>query len=267
MNIEKILQECNIQYASIKEVQEGKDSSVYHITNIEGQSFAIRILPIDRLHQFHWEADLIAYVRERKIPVPEVLAVHSTEEYAVMVMEWAKGVTMLQALVANPERAHPLGFEFGRVQAMIHQISMPKMERETWLTPATEIEKKLLSDIQPNGNSLLHMDFHPLNVLTDGESITAVIDWINASTGDCRFDLVRTLSVMEIDGPTLPELRERLTQFLDGWREGYGLVNGPMLINESFRLWAGNRMKRDIANRLDEDTVKRIDSWMVENIE
>lgn len=44
---------------------------------------------------------------------------------------------------------------------------------------------------QMDGNDLVHMDFHPGNVLVDGNgAITGVIDWHWAWRGDSRFNLV-----------------------------------------------------------------------------
>lgn len=267
MNIQKILQESNIPYSTYEKIQAGKDSTVYKVIDKDGKLFAVRILPLHRLPQFQWETELITLVREQQVPAPTVVSVQPTNEHAVMLMEWAKGMTMLQALIDYPNRSRKLGQEFGKVQGMIHQINMPEFQQDTWLTPASAIEKELIDDIQAEGSVLLHLDYHPLNVMTDGETITAVIDWINAASGDRRFDLIRTQSIMEIDGPTLPELREVLPEFLAGWREGYEMVGGPMQLNDSFRLWAGNRMKRDVANRLDEGTLNRINHWMGETDE
>jgi aminoglycoside phosphotransferase (APT) family kinase protein len=40
------------------------------------------------------------------------------------------------------------------------------------------------------GNDAMHRDFHPGNLLTDGEVITGVVDWDAAGRGDRHFDLV-----------------------------------------------------------------------------
>lgn len=40
------------------------------------------------------------------------------------------------------------------------------------------------------GDDLVHTDFHHQNVLTDGDSLTGIIDWDGTGRGDHRFDLV-----------------------------------------------------------------------------
>jgi aminoglycoside phosphotransferase (APT) family kinase protein len=41
------------------------------------------------------------------------------------------------------------------------------------------------------GDDLVHLDFHPGNVLVDGAgTVTGIIDWDGAARGDRRFDLV-----------------------------------------------------------------------------
>lgn len=51
------------------------------------------------------------------------------------------------------------------------------------------------------GADLVHLDFHPGNVLVDGGRVTGVIDWDGAARGDRLFDLVTLrFSVPELDG-------------------------------------------------------------------
>ena len=45
-------------------------------------------------------------------------------------------------------------------------------------------------------NSLLHMDYHPLNVLVRGFRVTAVIDWVNADAGDRHLDAGMTAAIL-----------------------------------------------------------------------
>lgn len=46
-------------------------------------------------------------------------------------------------------------------------------------------------DALPGGRALCHGDFHPDNVLVDGEK-AMVIDWMNLSRGDATFDVAQT---------------------------------------------------------------------------
>jgi hypothetical protein len=63
------------------------------------------------------------------------------------------------------------------------------------------------------GTDLVHLDFHPGNVLVDGGRVTGVVDWDGASRGDRLFDLVTLrFSVPRLDAvlrETVPAQRLR----------------------------------------------------------
>ena len=50
--------------------------------------------------------------------------------------------------------------------------------------------------VRPCAPSMLHNDFHPLNVLVDDDGAMTVIDWTDAATGDRHYDLGRTLALL-----------------------------------------------------------------------
>jgi aminoglycoside phosphotransferase (APT) family kinase protein len=58
--------------------------------------------------------------------------------------------------------------------------------------------------------SLLHNDFHPLNIMASGEAMW-VLDWTDAALGDRHHDLARTLAIFHLAPPLA---RSRLERFL-----------------------------------------------------
>ncbi len=44
--------------------------------------------------------------------------------------------------------------------------------------------------------SVVHMDYHPLNVLVDGVRVTGVIDWVNTDVGDRHLDAAMTAAIL-----------------------------------------------------------------------
>jgi aminoglycoside phosphotransferase (APT) family kinase protein len=44
--------------------------------------------------------------------------------------------------------------------------------------------------------SLLHMDYHPLNVLVRGVHVTGIIDWVNTDVGDRHLDAAMTAAIL-----------------------------------------------------------------------
>ena len=104
--------------------------------------------------------------------------------------------------------------------------------------------------------ALLHLDYHPRNVLANLHSITAVIDWANVGVGDPRADLARTYTLLAVepwqaDVPpaVLAAFRRELVA---GWWVGYAEV--AALPSEAelapFYAWAGALMLVELGHRV-----------------
>lgn len=188
------------------------------------------------------------------IPVPAIHHSGIFESIPYLVTGWSHGSRIADALRSRPHGSRDLGIAFGKMQAGLHAIRADDALRHDWIdwpvaAPARVrdrlMELKLLND------ALLHLDYHPENVLTDGRHITAVLDWTNVHVGDPRADLARTFVIMEVL-PGLPEpLRAALEQprrrFLGGWWEGYTAVAGLVTDMQVFYAWAGHALAADIA--------------------
>ncbi|HYK75184.1 MAG TPA: hypothetical protein VEV44_18970, partial [Pseudoneobacillus sp.] len=101
-NIESIISGLNQEVSSFEEVQGGEDSSVWKIET-KKETLALRILPLHGYKQFCNEKIIMDYVVEYGIPVPAIKSVHKHGEYSVMIMEWANGEHLLNALINQPE--------------------------------------------------------------------------------------------------------------------------------------------------------------------
>jgi aminoglycoside phosphotransferase (APT) family kinase protein len=101
----------------------------------------------------------------------------------------------------------------------------------------------------PDGNRLLHLDWHPLNLLVDErDRLVGIIDWDNARRGHPLLDLARTESLLTADPAleSLPRaLHGRLARFRDAWAEGYG--DEARRILAVARRWASRVMLDDLA--------------------
>jgi aminoglycoside phosphotransferase (APT) family kinase protein len=219
---------------------------------------------------------LLNRIRSRRgglgVSVPKVHSVKLSGEWSTMLMEWAPGRTLIRELIERPDSANRLGVEFGRVQAAIHRIPVPASvdsETKNWLTPETDAEIEIFQRIAiAKGNKqgvLVHLDFHPLNVLTDGQTITAVIDWANAAKGDPRFDIARTMSILRLEGlrpgSILEYIQEAVIDFERGWLQGYEQTAGQLGPLSIFHAWAGLRMIRDLSGKRREDDFLRMRRW------
>jgi aminoglycoside phosphotransferase (APT) family kinase protein len=127
----------------------------------------------------------------------------------------------------------------------------------SWIDSLGEQERelqKILRRVVSPTPSLLHLDYHQLNVLSNGSRIVGVIDWPNAQIGDPRADVARTYSMLAIEpyvpgtqGVRLALLRRIIVA---GWRRGYEQIRGRLTDMAPFHAWAGLYLQRSLAHRV-----------------
>jgi aminoglycoside phosphotransferase (APT) family kinase protein len=69
-------------------------------------------------------------------------------------------------------------------------------------------------DFQP---AILHLDFHPANVLVEHGKVTGVVDWANAGLGDPAADVATTTVLMTMGPVDLPRFVRRPMGWLRKW--------------------------------------------------
>jgi len=114
------------------------------------------------------------YVRAHGFLAPEVFSV--SDDGIDMVMARIEGPTMVEAASAQPWKLRRFGQELARLHQSLHLLDAPE-----WLPRAP----------CGSGDTLLHMDFHPLNVMLSSEG-PVVLDWTRASRGDPLVDVATT---------------------------------------------------------------------------
>lgn len=113
----------------------------------------------------------------------------------------------------------------------------------------------------PQGDRLLHLDWHPLNLLVDEASgeLSGIVDWDDARRGHPLLDLARTHSVLTME-PSLAwrptAVRPHLGAFAEAWAAGYGSEAGA--IPGLCHVWAGRVMLADLHGRY-RDTPESLD--------
>ena len=182
----------------------GFDSFI-HLVDLTGEELpeawrrplVVRLLPsVDRVEQAHREATVQAWVAARGYPAPLVLEVLAPDDgfgLPAQVMERAPGGTMLDALSARPWRAFALVRQLADLQLALHALPVEGWPKGT--DPQQLVDQRLglprraaeelgdpdltdavgraggLIDVAASGPAVVcHGDFHPLNVVVDGEA-------------------------------------------------------------------------------------------------
>jgi aminoglycoside phosphotransferase (APT) family kinase protein len=65
--------------------------------------------------------------------------------------------------------------------------------------------------------SILHMDFHPINIMIDRGRVTAVLDWHEADVGDRCADVAITLLLLKTAPIELPGVWEQISSIPGRW--------------------------------------------------
>lgn len=244
----------------------GSDTAVWRV-ECGDATYALRVFPAEQAAACRREVLAMRVAAAGGVPVPAVHARNSWRDHPVLLLSWCSGRTVLDELQAHPARAWALGVGFGRMQARIHTVTVPMDLRRqlgswaTWTGPAEEALQACLDHLDVRSDVLLHLDYHPLNVLTDGGRITAVLDWANVRSGDPRADLARTATILRVqpgpptENPLLMTMFRRL--FTRAWRRGYEQEAGAIGDLAPFYAWAGMAMVRDLSPK-----VGRPHSWL-----
>jgi aminoglycoside phosphotransferase (APT) family kinase protein len=232
---------------SVTPIAGGWDTALWRVTNTRGTTHALRVFRPEQAKTCHREAVVMRMLGEHGLPVPAVHAEGQFQDPPALLIGWCPGRTVLDDVKAKPWRIWRLGVAMGQVHARIHAIQLD--DTLTLALPGVSVT----GDVKP---SLLHLDFHPLNVMTDGSSVTGVLDWANVAVGDRRADLARTVTLLRL-APLPPGTPSPLALALRvilelAWRRGYRRDQpmDPFTDMDPFYVWAGGLMERDLRPKL-----------------
>lgn len=246
-------------------VHGGSDTEIWRIATDDG-SYALRLFHPDRVQVCENEVLVMQAAGAAGVPVPRVHGSATLRDRPALLLSWCAGRPLWEELRDRPETVQEIGEAFGEMQARIHATEVSPELAGTlpswldWVGTGEDALLERLRDISPGKQALLHLDYHPLNVLTRGSGISGVLDWANARLGDPRADLARTYTILRVE-PHLPEgepsgLTQMRRQLVRGWRRGYEREGMGFQDMPVFMAWAGTVMLHDLAPR-----VGRPESW------
>jgi uncharacterized protein (TIGR02172 family) len=171
----------------------------------------------------HHEARVARAVHTAGLDVPAVGDVVEIDGRLGLVYERLEGVPMGRRMETRPWTLVRLWRRLAELHVRIHDVAgiaglPPQRERiERKVQAAKGLEPVLRQRVlvalagMPDGDRLCHGDFHPWNVIVNGDR-TPVIDWIDATCGNPLADVART-SVILAGVPAMTEMvtwRDRL---------------------------------------------------------
>ncbi len=164
------------------------------------------------------EAQAMEFVRSRGYPAPEVSEV--SDDGLDLVMERVDGPTMVDAMTARPWQIGRMADQLADLHVALHELPAPP-----WLKRAPCGE----------GDRVVHMDLHPLNVLM-APSGPVVIDWTNASRGDPWVDVAVTWALMVAGEVPASRLEALLTR-----------IGRRVLVRAFLKPFAGEQLRSALA--------------------
>lgn len=243
----------------------GADAQLWRVT-VDGTRCALRVLRPSQHEQARREVGVHRRMESTDVPVPRIVATALAEERPAYLMEWVDGHPLAEKVLdpeTPPRRRRDLMARFGEMQAAVHELPAGDLAADsdrvlrTGRVPADDVPRR-----DPTAR-LLHLDYHPGNVLVRGGRIVAVLDWANAAADDPRYDRARTESQLALH-PDPRMRRDRLRQdLLDSWRAGYGAHEG---LEPAFRRWAGAAMLTDLSPRLEDPAAPWVTAELLERI-
>jgi len=139
------------------------------------------------------------------LPVPAVYETVVLEGRNGIVYEKIAGKSMLEGIFENPGEACVYLEQFVRVQKeWLTACSASVLSYKEYLNVLIKGEGQVgeasfvdeIKDL-PEGDTLLHGDFHPGNILITQDNRTVVIDFMNVCRGPALYDIARTYFLLK----------------------------------------------------------------------
>lgn len=139
-----------------------------------------------------------------KLNVPEPFEVIEVEKRTGIVYEKIEGKSLLELMVENEEDCDRILDEFVKLHSeLLSQHTQSVLSYKDFLVAMVknkEAENQLLINkilSLPDGDCLIHGDFHPDNVMVKPDSTLVIIDFMNVCHGPALYDIARTFFLLK----------------------------------------------------------------------
>jgi Ser/Thr protein kinase RdoA (MazF antagonist) len=217
------------------------------------RSFAVRVFRPGEGDSARHEQAMMSVAREAGLPVAAVRGTSTSAGRPVLLLDWSPGRSFHDELYAKPWAAGRLGEIFGQQQAALHSASASAAEAPNWIDFFGTVEPALRLRLEQarRGCGLIHLDYHPANVLLHRGAVSGIIDWTNSRFGDPRADLAWSWVILTRafrSGWRRPIRHLAAGTFIRGWRRGYVRLAGRPTDMPIFFAWAMHGLLRIQAN-------------------
>jgi len=188
---------------NLEMVGEGATTKVYRDGNK-----SIKLYAHASMSEVENEAKLQAFAVKAGLPVPAVFGVRQLDDdMTALDMAYIPGAPLLHGRMDRDKRYEAIR-TLVKLQSMVHAIEtdqLPKQaDRLAWKIsqnqdiglPIKDALLFCLRNLDRGCHRLCHGDFHPLNILHDGDKHW-VIDWVDATSGDPMADACRTFLIFK----------------------------------------------------------------------
>lgn len=249
-----ILSALGVEADAVERVTGGLDTLLWRVE--AGERYALRVFTASQVETAAKEETVMALARRAGVPAPEVVTSGSWNDLPALLLSWCPGRPVAEVLRREPWRGWQVGVLVGREQARLHRVEgvpdeLPAAttgEPESWIGLAGDaLVAEALAELPLRHDALIHLDYHPGNVIVDGDRVSGILDWANARLGDPRADLARTETLVRLatGGSPVTTFASRL--FLRGWRHGYRETLADPEAMPLFHAWASALTVRDLA--------------------
>lgn len=199
------------QSTDLKKIAEGREAEMF----AWGDGKILRLMRGSSAgHRAQVERDMLVLrgALEHGLRVPEVFETTEVMGRPGIVMERIEGTDLLTLVGRQPWKVWWVAGIGGRAHARMHEVVAPpevestrqRITRGLAESPnvpraVAEAALQALMDL-PDGDRLSHGDFHPANILMDGDE-PVIIDWTGVSRGDPAADVARTLVILKSGSP------------------------------------------------------------------
>ena len=206
----------------LKKIAEGREAEIFEY----GDGRVLRLYRGDRpLEHAQAQAAILQAAADAGVRVPAVHGVETVDGRHGIILERISGDDLFEIVARKPWRIPSLSGLTARLQASMHGQAAPLA-----LEPVRERHRRAVStsgapqefvaaalkslDRLPDGDRLLHGDFHPGNIVL-GDQGPVIIDWTAAARGSPEADFARSMLILRLGAPpsNLPLLIRFLALF------------------------------------------------------